>query len=62
MMPCNDSIKNRRWVAGPDNQINALEKKRLVLNDQLVAAKQPLPGFDEMYRIALHLLVNPLKI
>ncbi|WP_367154235.1 hypothetical protein [Methylomonas sp. HYX-M1] len=51
MMPCNDSIKNRRGVAGPDNQINALEKKRLVLNDQLAAAKQPLPGFDEMYRI-----------
>jgi len=46
----------------PDRRINALEKKRLVLNDQLATAKQPLRSFDEMYRTALHLLANPLKI
>ncbi|MEW8026306.1 MAG: recombinase family protein [Candidatus Thiodiazotropha sp.] len=45
-----------------EKRIDALEKKRMLLEEKRTRCGQTPRTFDEMYRTAMHLLSNPLKI
>lgn len=55
-------VRSTRVIRSFEKRIEALETKKIVLQDQLAGCTQTPRPFDEMYRTAMHLLSNPLKI
>ena len=54
--------KSPNVIQAFEERIDALEKKRLLLEEEKAECRQTPRGFGEMYRIATQLLSNPLKI